>query len=347
MRVLLPVLLVLVPLAAQAQKPCVNAPVYTACDIAFDLPPGAPPPAAIDASAEFRGPDYKTYRLPGFVSGNRLVFRINPVNAGKWTYRLSGNVPGIDGKMDEFQAVANPDALPFIKRSNVHHWEYTEGLKPHFYLAAPFTSTSDLAAWAKLKFTHISLPLPLTLDPAKLAETDQRAAAINDNHLIADIIVMPSPAALLKAFPERAQRDRFYRMLIARYAAFNITWQLAEEWESSPNARATLKELGLHLKQADPYSTRARPAPSARPPRSAPTAGWTTPSTAASTNPSSASSTNFTTSRRWSCWTPPCRPANSENNSGTPPSAAPTWASRATLPPPRPTPPPPATGPIT
>jgi len=255
MRVLHPAVLALAALSAFAQKPCGNTPVYTACDIAFDLPAGSPAPAALELAAEFRGPDYKTYRLPAFLTGpNRVAVRINPVNAGKWTYRLSGNVPSLDGKVDEFQAVANPDATPFIKRSNVHHWEYTEGLKPHFYLAAPFTSIADLPAWAKLKFTHVALSIPLTLDPAVLTETDQRVAAINDQHLIADLIVTPSPAALLKAFPERTERDRFFRMLIARYSSFNITWQLAGEWESSTNARATLKELGLAIKQADPYS---------------------------------------------------------------------------------------------
>ena len=43
------------------------------------------------------------------------------------------------------------------------------------------------------------------------------------------------------------------RYLVARYAAFNITWQGVERFENSANTRDLLKEIGLALKKIDPY----------------------------------------------------------------------------------------------
>ena len=41
--------------------------------------------------------------------------------------------------------------------------------------------------------------------------------------------------------------------MVARYAAFNITWQGLGEFEDYADGRALLKELGLDLKKLDPY----------------------------------------------------------------------------------------------
>jgi hypothetical protein len=54
--------------------------------------------------------------------------------------------------------------------------------------------------------------------------------------------------------PEWARRRAFLRELIARCAAYNITWQLADPWEAVPESRAKLKELGAQLKRLDPYN---------------------------------------------------------------------------------------------
>ena len=61
------------------------------------------------------------------------------------------------------------------------------------------------------------------------------------------------PETIVALFPDWQARERFIRYVVARYAAFNITWQGLEEFEDYADGRALLKELGLDLKKLDPY----------------------------------------------------------------------------------------------
>ncbi|HYZ84673.1 MAG TPA: DUF4038 domain-containing protein, partial [Bryobacteraceae bacterium] len=57
-------------------------------------------------------------------------------------------------------------------------------------------------------------------------------------------------AALL---PDHEMRERFIRYVVARYSAFNVTWQLVQEFEEYENGRAFCREMGQLVKQIDPY----------------------------------------------------------------------------------------------
>lgn len=260
MRTLSLPMLALATASAFAQKPCGNTPVYSPCEIVLELPPAVAaknpnPTATLDLWAEFRSPEFKTYKFPAYWDGGaKMVFRLAPLESGTYTYRLSGNVPEFEGKEDKFTAVAAPEATAFIRRANAHHWQYTEALKPHLYFGADFTDLAALETRAKEKFTHIALPVfSPTLDPAFFQKIDERVAAITSKGMTADLILSPSPAELVKAYPNWSDRERWLRYVAARYSAYNVTWQLAESWESSPNARPILKEVGLALKKLDPY----------------------------------------------------------------------------------------------
>ena len=61
------------------------------------------------------------------------------------------------------------------------------------------------------------------------------------------------PDTIVAQCPDWQARERFIRYVVARYAAFNITWQGLEEFEDYADGRALLKELGLDLKKLDPY----------------------------------------------------------------------------------------------
>ncbi len=261
---------------AMAQKPCGNTPAYTPCDIAFELDAAAAaqhpnPNLTVDVWAEFRSPEYKTYRVAAFWDGGRrMVFRINPVLAGEWTYRISGNVAGLDGKIDKFTAVADANATAFIQRANVHHWQATEGRVPHLYMGADYQPGTPVEAYAEAKFTHLGVKALAagaftdadTPNAAYFQKLDGQVAAMNAKGMTADLILAETPAELVKTFPSWQQRQRFLRYAAARYAAFNITWELAGVWETSRDGKATLKEAGLELKKLDPYghprSTRSR-----------------------------------------------------------------------------------------
>lgn len=253
-------LLALAASTAFAQKPCGDTPVYSPCEVVLELPAAVAaknpdPPATVELWAEFRSPEFKTFKFPAYWDGGtKMVFRIAPLEAGTYTYRISGNVPEFDGKEAKFTAVAAPDATAFIRRANAHHWQYTEGLKPHLYFGADFTDLAAVETRAKEKFTHLALPIfSPKLDPAFFQTIDQRVATINAKGMTADLILAPSPAELVKAYPNWSDRERFLRYIAARYSSFNVIWELAGTWESSPNARAILKEVGLALKGLDPY----------------------------------------------------------------------------------------------
>jgi hypothetical protein len=71
--------------------------------------------------------------------------------------------------------------------------------------------------------------------------------------MIADLVLAGGADYLRKQFPGWEQRRQFVRHMVARYAAFNVTWQLVDRFEDYTDARALMKEIGGLLKELDPY----------------------------------------------------------------------------------------------
>jgi hypothetical protein len=90
-------------------------------------------------------------------------------------------------------------------------------------------------------------------NPAYFDELDRRIAAIHKRGITTDLMLASNPDTLTALFPDGRSRQRFIRYVVARYAAFNITWQGLAEFEDYTDGRALLKELGLDLKKLDPY----------------------------------------------------------------------------------------------
>ncbi len=262
--------------AAAAQKPCSQVAVYMPCELDFEIPPEeaakhANPYESVDLRAEFRSPEFKTYLAHAFWrGGRRLTIRFTPTEAGKWTYRVTSNLPAFDGQQGNFSAAAAPPPAAFIRRANVHHWQYTEARKPHLYMGAEDQPGTAVSAWAARKFTHLAVRVlpgeaftaPDHPQPEWFEKLDARVYEIHSAGITVDFLLARTPAELAKIASTPAQRERLVRYLTARYAAFNSTWQLVEEWETQPGARELLKEFGLAIKKMDPFghpiSTRAR-----------------------------------------------------------------------------------------
>ena len=166
----------------------------------------------------------------------------------------------------------------FIRPANVHHWAYTErsatGLdQPHLWMGAAemqFAAMDDAAfhgmadARAAQKFDHLrglvingtaggayaSGGLP---SPDYFRKLDARIRYLNDKGLTADLVLAAGPDALTRLFPSRDERRLFVRYLVARYAPMNVTWQGVDRFEDYPDGRALLKEIGVALKDLDPY----------------------------------------------------------------------------------------------
>jgi hypothetical protein len=223
---------------------------------------------------DFRSPRQRSYSMPGFWDGGRrMVVRFSPVEAGEWAFRVVSNIEAWNGQEGSFTA-APSEAPGFIKPAEMHHWAYTERNLAHLWMGAAemnFLAMDDGAframadARAAQKFNHVAGMAIATLpglavmtdgapNPAYFQRLDERVRYLNQKGIIADLILSPRPSYFAQApFTNAAARRRFIRYLAARYAAMNVTWALAAQFEGEAGARGILKECGLALKEADPY----------------------------------------------------------------------------------------------
>jgi hypothetical protein len=264
--------------APQPASSCDNTPAWSPCELVFELSAKAAaahpdPYASVELRAEFRSPRMRTYALPAFWDGGgRMVLRFAPTEPGRWEYLLTSNIAEWDGLTGRFIANAS-DAPGFLRVANLHHWATIAANQPHLWMGASemrFAWLDDAGfravvdARAAQKFNHLrglvlsegaslGFRAPGSPDLAHFQRLDQRIAYINSKGLVADLVLAPGPAALLRLSPDPASMRRFIRFLVGRYAARNVTWQGLEEFESQSGARALLAETGALIKQFDPY----------------------------------------------------------------------------------------------
>jgi hypothetical protein len=269
--------LVLAAAALGAQNVCQPVPAYSPCEILFDLDAAdakahPKPYWSVELRAEIRSPRFKTYQVHAFYDGpGRMVLRFTPNEPGAWDFRVTSNLPRYNGKQGSFEATPS-DHPGFVQVRNVRHFAYEESKKPHLWMGdtIPGFASMDRAAFdqavaerAKEKFNHIrgfalgddpgkAFPAPDQPNIPFFQELDKRIRAMNEAGITADLVLGHANNSLARLFPERAQRERFIRFLGARYAAYGITWQLVEQFETYTNPRAFCKELGEFLKLYDP-----------------------------------------------------------------------------------------------
>jgi hypothetical protein len=275
-------LLFFAALSLPAQTVCSPTPAFSLCEIAFDLSEPeiaahSNPYKTVEIHAEFRSPRHRTFRLPAFWDGGRrMVIRFAPTEAGPWDFRVTSNLDTFNGKIGQFTATES-EAPGFIRVANVHHFAYTagDGNTPHLWMGdtllragfmddAAFRQVVD--ARASQKFTHIrvsalgaaedtakAFPTSDAPDLAYFRRLDERLRYINQKGMTVDLLLAGGGNTLRTLFPDWAERQRFVRCLIARYAALNITWDGVENFEDYDDGRDLVKEIGLLLKQEDPY----------------------------------------------------------------------------------------------
>src|ERR1700722_8899892 len=275
-----PFVLCFFALSALAQTPCESTPAYSPCEMPFDLsaaegPIRLNPYANFVLQVEFRSPHFRTYLMPAFwdTSRDKMIVRFTPTEAGEWTYKVTSNVTSFDGNEGRFNA-APSDSPGFVNVANVHHWA-TDNKKAHLWMGFiadrfPFVAAAEfdqqLSQAAQNKFNHFRGSIlgsakdralvylgPDRPNPAYFDELDRRIAEIHKRGITSDLMLASNPDVITALFPDWQSRERFIRYVVARYAAFNITWQGLEEFEDYSDGRTLLKELGLDLKKLDPY----------------------------------------------------------------------------------------------
>ncbi|HYI92550.1 MAG TPA: DUF4038 domain-containing protein [Bryobacteraceae bacterium] len=263
---------------AGAQTMCETIPAYSICDIVFELDPkemaAHPNPyVSVNIQAEIRSPRHRTLPTTAFWDGgNRMVIRFAPTEEGQWDLRFTGNIERFNDKQGQVMSTASSHP-GFIKPVNGHHWMTAENKQPHLWMGDTrydfaFMPAEDFTGYiearAAQKFNHMrgyaiggeqkpTWESPDKPDIAFHKTLDQRLSAMNANGIIVDLILGHDKDHLRKAFPSAVQRERYIRYMISRYAAYNVTWQLVQEFEEYTDARELMKQLGTILKSRDPY----------------------------------------------------------------------------------------------
>jgi hypothetical protein len=234
-----------------AQRACGSTPAWSTCDLTFDLEPGDNA-ATLQLRAEFQSPRHRTYLMYAFQdSQRRFIIRVAPTEAGAWLYRLTSNVPRLDGKEGQFTATES-ESPGFVRVANVHHFMTEGNSKQHLWMATsldrfvtmPRAEFDRIATQrAEQKFTHLRVTLEATDD---LREAADRLRAINARGMVADLALASLPA-------DKTERQRYLTQVICRFAPMNLTWMGISSFEDVAHSRAALKEFGDLLKKYDPY----------------------------------------------------------------------------------------------
>ncbi len=246
MRVLI---LLAAALPAMGQLPTCSAPMWSPCDLVFELQAGEDA-ARAELRGDFRSPHKDTKTIRAFREGNALVLRFTPDEVGEWDYRITSTLKRFDAQVGKATGTAS-NAPGFVRAANIHHFQ-TADLKPHLWMGSAIESfvsvprtefDAAVAARANEKFTHVRV----TIDPAAdLKEAAARIRAIHDRGMVTDLVLGTIPA-------DRRERERYITDIAARFSAFNITWAGVPAFEKVKDARTVLRDAAELLTTLDPY----------------------------------------------------------------------------------------------
>jgi hypothetical protein len=266
----------------QAIEVCAPTPVYEPCEISLDMTEEeaakhANPYMTVELRAEFRSPKGgATKVMPGFWDGGRnFKLRFAPDFEGRWDFRIISNLPSVDRKVESFEAT--PARTPgFIEVFNTRYFRHQQENTPHFWIGdtsykfatIPWETFQQVVdRRSEQKFNHIrGLILgfdehaeKVLADPENplllhFQEVDRRVAYMNQKGIIYDLLMGGDQNQLADLLPKRQQRERYARYLVARYGAYNITWQGVQEFEEYEDGRAFLKEMYGYIQKWDPYN---------------------------------------------------------------------------------------------
>lgn len=278
MRVALGLLFLAAGVTWAQELPCGSTPVYNHCDFLFELNADEikahpTPYATAKLHIEFQSPRHRTQMVPAFWNGGgQLMVRFTPMDEGEWSYKITSNLRRFDHQEGKFTATAS-EAKGFVITANGHHWRYTEGNAAHLLMAADAQELAFMDdagargladARAAEKFNHLRLYVVGDLrqptfrvekgpDVAFYKRLDDRIAYLNSKGITADLILARPGDFLSKTFPMASDREQYLQYMISRYSAFDITWLLADSFETIPNGRGILQQMGRYLSENDPY----------------------------------------------------------------------------------------------
>lgn len=115
--------------AAQAAVPR-----WQPCDFAFPASIADGNPFQVALRATVKGPDGKTFTLPGFYDGNGIwKVRVSPTVEGQWSLVTQSDLPALNGKPAAFTCVPNPNPKVHgglrVDPQHPHHFVHADGTR--------------------------------------------------------------------------------------------------------------------------------------------------------------------------------------------------------------------------
>jgi hypothetical protein len=265
---------------ASGQTVCPSTSQFTPCDLVFEIP-SANGDQPIDLQAEFRSPHQNTGLVKAFWDGGtRWVIRYTPAESGTYAWRVTSGLPGIGGKEGQFTSTP-VDKPGWLRAANVHHFAFVDAanqnnLTPHLWMGAvvPGFTGIPLDRWKALAdtrssqhFSHLGITLVDESGAAKFQSPEFFRAAeekiryANQKGILVDIAFFGANGLMDRLLPTHNDRQKWFSYALSRLAAYDVTWQGIEGWESYDNGRELLKEIADYISNLDPYkhtrSTRA------------------------------------------------------------------------------------------
>jgi hypothetical protein len=249
---------------------CPATPQFTTCDLVFDIP-SAKGDQPIDLQGEFRSPRNTTGLVKAFWDGGtRWVIRYTPAEAGTYAWRLSG-MAAFNGKEGTFTATP-VDKPGWLRAANVHHFAFVDAanpnnLTPHLWMGAvvPGFAAMGEAQWkavvdsrAAQHFNHLGVTLVDAStrefqSPEFFHAAEQKLAYANQKGILVDMAFFGPDGLMDRLLPTHNDRQKWFTYALSRLAAYDVTWQGIEAWESYDNGRELLKEIADYLSNLDPY----------------------------------------------------------------------------------------------
>jgi hypothetical protein len=240
----------------------------------------------------------KSLTVRGFWDGGKAwKIRFAPTAPGEWTYTTSSSDPGLDGKSGSLTAIAptagelaaNPllhgfltadgqawklsDGTPFLPVGDTQ-WSFAEEVTEdewQRWMKArqgqgfnTFLGSVWLAIYDRPEATAHPFPAkdPKTdsLDVAYFQRLDRMVQFANDRGIMMGLAVggFPGNSSWFDRFGSRERNDRWFKYVVARYAAYNVRWVLyGEVEEKNPPWGTSWQEEAAHsaqlVKDEDPY----------------------------------------------------------------------------------------------
>jgi len=249
-------------------------------------------------SGEASGSSYRVY---GFWDGGNIwKVRFSPTKKGRWEFNTESSDKGLDNHRGSFNAIASSsDKLNsnilyhgFLEREGTYSWKLSDGT-PFFPVGETQWSFSEeftLSEWKEWmdliadrgyntfmgccwlgKYTRSELKPFAGRDPASdtllvdffSRQLDTMVQYANDKGIMMGLVIggFPDNSQWFTRFRTMERSDRWFRYIIARYAAFNVRWGLFGELnEAVGSYRLEDKSwewVGEHyaelVKKYDPY----------------------------------------------------------------------------------------------